>query len=236
MIAVSSRPSFVRTGLVLLGVIAASYQHGPAAEVAPPPGCDEIVFTQRVSGNDHWYGNFGHYCETESPYTDRAIIKEGDMRYAFGNGGRLCRLNFRTGKLTVLLDDPEGGVRDPNVHYDGKKILFSYRKAGTKTFHLYEIDVDGGNLRQLTDGPDNDIEPIYTPDGGIVFCSSRCHRFVPCWRTQVATLYRCDGDGRNIRMISNNAEQENTPWMMSDGRVLYMRWEYVDRHMMLYHH
>ena len=202
----------------------------------PMAGCDEIVFAQRVSGNDHWYGNFGHYCETESPYTDRAIIKEGDMRYAFGNGGRLCRLNLRTGKLTVLLDDPNGGIRDPNVHYDGKKILFSYRKADTKTYHLYEIDVDGTNLNQLTDGPDNDIEPIYTPDGGIVFCSSRCHRFVPCWRTQVATLYRCDADGGNIRMMSNNAEQENTPWMMPDGRVLYMRWEYVDRHMMLYHH
>ena len=150
----------------------------------PMAGCDEIVFAQRVSGRDHWYGNFGHYCETESPYTDRALIKQGDMRYAFGHGGRLCRLNLRTGKLTVLLDDPQGGVRDPNVHYDGRKILFSYRKGGTTTYHLYEIDADGSNLRQLTDGPDNDIEPIYTPDGGIVFCSSRCHRFVPCWRTQ----------------------------------------------------
>ena len=236
MMAILSRLPFVFTSLIVFGLTAASCRHGQAAVVSLPTGCNEIVFAQRVSGNDHWYGNFGHYCETESPYTDRAITKEGDMRYAFGNGGRLCRLNLRTGKLKVLLDDPEGGVRDPNVHYDGKKVLFSYRKAGSKAFHLYEIDVDGGNLRQLTDGPDNDIEPIYTPDGGIVFCSSRCHRFVPCWRTQVATLYRCDADGRNIRMISNNAEQENTPWMMSDGRVLYMRWEYVDRHMMLYHH
>ncbi len=202
----------------------------------PMAGCDEVIFAQRVSGRDHWYGNFGHYCETESPYSDRALIKEGDMRYAFGDGARLCRLNLRTGKLRVLLDDPRGGIRDPNVHYDGQKILFSYRKSGTKTFHLYEIDVDGTNLRQLTGGPDNDIEPIYTPAGGIVFCSSRCHRFVPCWRTQVATLHRCDADGRNIRMMSNNAEQENTPWMLPDGRILYMRWEYVDRYMLLYHH
>ena len=202
----------------------------------PLRDCDEIIFAQRVSGNDHWYGNFGHYCETQSQYADRAVTKEGEMRYAFGDGGRLGRLNLRTGKLTVLLDDPAGGVRDPNVHYDGGKILFSYRKGGTKTYHLYEIDVDGANLRQLTDGPDNDIEPIYAPDGNIVFCSSRCHRYVPCWRTQVATLYSCDSDGREIRMLSNNAEQENTPWMLPDGRILYMRWEYVDRNQMLYHH
>ena len=37
-------------------------------------------------------------------------------------------------------------------------------------------------------------------------------------------------------MLSNNAEQENTPWMLPDGRVLYMRWEYVDRNQLLYHH
>jgi hydrazine synthase alpha subunit-like protein/WD40 repeat protein len=236
--------------MACLGVVLfVSLGHGPVC-AEPEPGstllrdamdgplrnCHEIIFAQRVSGNDHWYGNFGHYCETQSQYSDRAITKEGDMRYAFGDGGRLSRLNLRTGKLTVLLDDSSGGIRDPNLHYDGGKILFSYRKGGTKTYHLYEIDVDGSNLRQLTDGPDNDIEPIYTPSGSIVFCSSRCHRYVPCWRTQVATLYGCDADGRNIRMLSNNAEQENTPWMLPDGRILYMRWEYVDRNQLLYHH
>ena len=50
-------------------------------------GCEEIVFAQRVSGRDHWYGNFGHYCETESPYTNNALIKTADNRYAFGEGG-----------------------------------------------------------------------------------------------------------------------------------------------------
>jgi hypothetical protein len=94
------------------------------------------------------------------------------MRYAFGNGGRLCRLNLRTGKLTVLLDDPEGGVRDPNVHYDGQKILFSYRKAGTKTFHHFRdpyplsedlfLVADKEGLHLLTS--DGQTETIYRPD------------------------------------------------------------------------
>ena len=50
-----------------------------------------------------------------------------------------------------------------------------------------------------------------------------------CWFTRVATLYRCDGDGQNIRMLSSNNDHDNTPWMLPDGRILYMRWEYVDR-------
>ncbi|MCL4202754.1 MAG: hypothetical protein KJ000_09675 [Pirellulaceae bacterium] len=196
---------------------------------------EEIVFAQRVSGRDHWYGNFGHYSD-DSPYTNAALLQRDGKRFAFGEGGRLCCLNLRTGKLRVLLEDPRGGIRDPQVHYGGNKILFSYRPGGTEAYHLYEINSDGSGLVQLTDGPDNDIEPIYTPEGGIVFCSSRCHRYVPCWRTQVATLYRCDADGRNVRMLSNNAETENTPWMLPDGRIVYMRWEYVDRNQLLYHH
>ena len=136
----------------------------------------------------------------------------------------------------MLLDDPKGGVRDPQVHYDGQKILFSYRKGGTHPFHLYEINIDGTGLRQLTDGPDDDIEPTYCPDGSIIFCSSRCRRFVNCWYTRVATLYRCDGDGSNVRMLSSNNDHDNTPWVLPDGRILYMRWEYVDRSQVHFHH
>jgi hypothetical protein len=187
-------------------------------------GLSEIVFALRQPGKDgHWYANFGYYAEDTN-------------RLTYGDGGRLCRLNLRTGKLTTLLDDPKGGIRDPFVDYDGKKILFSYRKGGTPFYHLYEINAEGSNLRQLTDGPRDDIEPIYLPEGDIMFCSSRCNRWVNCWLTQVAVLYRCGADGKNVRMISSNNEHDNTPWMLPDGRVLYTRWEYVDRSQVLFHH
>jgi mono/diheme cytochrome c family protein len=186
--------------------------------------CDEIVFACRQEGHDgHWYANFGYYAE-------------GQQRKAFRAQGRLCKLNVVTGDVVTLVDDPEGTVRDPQVHYDGRKILFSYRKGGTDHFHLYEINADGSGLRQLTDGPYNDIEPAWLADGGIVFCSDRCHRWVNCWLTQVAVLYRCDADGGNIRPLSSNNEHENTPWPLPDGRVLYQRWEYVDRSQVHYHH
>ncbi|MEZ6080945.1 MAG: hypothetical protein R3C56_36330 [Pirellulaceae bacterium] len=57
-----------------------------------------------------------------------------------------CRLNLRTGELKLLIDDPQGGVRDPQMHYDGQKILFSYRRGGTPTCHLYEINAIGNLL------------------------------------------------------------------------------------------
>lgn len=203
---------------------------GPLAHV------EEMVFAVRVAGWDHWYANFGYYAATVPEYPPQQGMPDERIPPLFGEGGQLCRLNLRTGELQVLLDDPQGGVRDPQVHYGGKKILFSYRPGGQAYYHLYEIDSDGGNLRQLTHEPFDDIEPTYLPDGGIMFCSSRGKRFVNCYRTPVAVLYRCDADGQHVRMISSNIEHDNTPWPLLDGRVLYMRWEYVDRSQFCFHH
>lgn len=197
---------------------------------------DEIVFAARVPGNDHWYANFGYYSSPNREYPPQRAPEGVTLPPIFKDGGRLCRLNVRRQELTVLLDAPKGSVRDPQVHYDGETILFSYRKEGDAYFHLYEIRADASGLTQITDGPYNDIEPAYLPDGGIVFCSDRCQRFVNCWITPVATLYRCEADGSGIRAISTNIEHDNTPWVLPDGRVLFMRWEYVDRSQVDFHH
>lgn len=196
-------------------------------------GVREIVFSTRADGqDDHWYANLGYWS-----YDENAPL--------YGKGGRLCKLNLANDTMTVLIDDPEGTIRDPTVHYDAEKILFSWRRGGTRVFHLYECDLAGGSIRQITGGEYDDIEPCYLPDGGIVFVSSRAKRYVNCWLTQVATLHRCDADpsaaelcggGKNVRELSANIEHDNTPWVLPDGRVMYQRWEYIDRSQIDYHH
>jgi hypothetical protein len=185
----------------------------------------QVVFAARNVGTDpHWYANFGYWSEDASK-----------MMYGVA-GARLVRLDLVSGKARDLVNDPAGGIRDPAVDYDGAKVLFSWRKGGAKQYHLYEINVDGTGLRQITDGPFDDIEPCYLPGGDIVFVSSRCRRWVSCWYTQVAILHRCTKDGKEIRPISANIEQDNTPAVMPDGRVLYTRWEYIDRSQVDFHH
>ena len=185
----------------------------------------EVVFCARKPNptDGHWYANFGYYAHDPS-------------RKAWQEGTKLCRLNLDTGVVTPLLEDVRGGIRDPQVHYDGQKILFSYRKGGSENYLLYEINRDGSGLRQVTFGEFDDIEPTYLPDGDIVFVSSRCKRWVNCWLTQVATLHRCGPNGENVHALSSNNEQDNTPWPLPDGRLLYTRWEYVDRSQVHYHH
>ncbi len=227
----AGKPVDGKYGTFSPGPLLGKFLEGPMA------GLDEIVFAVRVPGRDHWYVTFGNYSCDYGPPAERAFKKDDHgVCWGYGDGARLCRLNLRTGQLQVILEDATGGIRDPQMHYDGQKILFSYRKGGTHPFHLYEINIDGTGLKQLTDGPDDDIEPTYCPDGSIVFCSSRCRRFVNCWYTRVATLYRCEADGSQIRLLSSNNDHDNTPWVLPDGRILYMRWEYVDRSQVHFHH
>ena len=200
----------------------------PKALAGPLRNVEDLIFCTRSRYDDpHWYANIGYYCEDEHK-----------KAYA-GNGkpdaGRLCKWNIRSGKLTTLLDAQGGSIRDPQVHYDAQKILFSYRKAGTDFYHLYEISTDGSGLKQLTSGEFDDYEPTYLPDGDIAFVSTRCKRWVNCWMTQVGVIHRCAADGSHIEMISPNTEHDNTPWPLPDGRLLYMRWEYVDRSQVEYH-
>lgn len=192
-------------------------------------GLEEIIFANRGSYNDgHWYANIAYYCEDEN-------------KKAYANNGkpdtsRLCRLNISTGEIKVLLDAGGGSIRDPQVHYDAGRIIFAWRKPGVEQYHLYEINVDGSGLKQLTSGNYDDYEPTYLPDGSIIFVSTRCQCWVSCWMTQVGVLYRCDGEGNNIRRVSSNIEHDNTPSVLPDGRILFTRWEYVDRSQIGYHH
>lgn len=219
---------------LLLPVVLSAILLGDELPVSPANGLirqlqesnfDEVVFAARGSNptDGHWYANFGYYAED-------------DQIKAYVEGSLLAKLNIHTGETTVLLQDATGTIRDPVVDYDGKTIVFSYRQGGTVFFNLYEIQSDGTGLRQLTHGEYDDIEPCLLPDGGIVFVSSRCQRWVNCWLTQVANLHRSNRDGSNIRMISANIEHDNTPWVLPDGRILHTRWEYVDRNQISFHH
>lgn len=222
---------------LLLGLADASSVPARAAEpdlltpalAGPLQDLEEVVYCVRLAYDDpHWYANIGYFCDDEN------------QKARSGNGGPdaglLCKLNLRTRQVEVIHNAQGGSVRDPQLHYDGGKILFSLRPAGTDFYHLHEINIDGTGLRRLTDGPFDDYEATYLPDGGIAFVSTRCKRWVNCWMTQVGIIHRCEADGSNIRAISANTEHDNTPWVLPDGRLIYTRWEYVDRSQVEFHH
>lgn len=137
------------------------------------------------------------------------------------------------GSLRQLMPQPplHGSIWRPDLSYDGHHVLFCYKPHNEKSFHLYEIGLDGAGLRQLTDGPYDDLDPIYLPDGEhILFSSTRGHTYVRCMPpTSAFVLARCDRDGKDIYLLSRNNEPDYLPSVLHDGRILYTRWEYTDK-------
>ena len=144
-------------------------------------------------------------------------------------GGRLLILDGLSpaGRLTKLMpvEPLHGTFWRPDLSFDARRVLFSFHPANEKNFHLYEINIDGSGLRQITAGIYEDVDPIYLPDDKhIIFASTRGHNYVRCMPpTNSFTLTRCDLDGKNMFLISRNNEPDYLPALLRDGSYISNR-------------
>ena len=154
------------------------------------------------------------------------------MGIAATPGGRLLVLDglHPGGTVSLLAPDKPGSFWRPDLSFDARRVLFCYKAHDAKSFHLYEMDITTRRTRQLTDGDYDDIDPIYMPDGHILFTTTRGNTYVRCGPFIYSyILARCDADGGNVYLISNNSEPDFVPALLADGRVIYSRWEYTDK-------
>ena len=145
-----------------------------------------------------------------------------------------------------------GSFLSPEVSFDGKTILFAYSEAKAwekyqgqeayewkpeYSYHIFKCDADGGNLVQLTDGPWNDFDPCFLPNGRVAFISERRGGYLRCGRhCPVYTLHSMQADGSQITRLSHHETHEWNPSVAHDGRIVYTRWDYVDRDTNVAHH
>ena len=188
-------------------------------------------------------------------------------------GGIYLLEGFKSGwpRLRCLTEGwGEGNFLRPDLSYDGKKILFAYCKYYSHVakmkkvdkeklpedmfYQIFEMNIDGTGVRQLTRGRYDDFDARYLPNGDIVFLSTRKGQFVQCSKAGIAstqratlpdsyvrcgggsirpvpvfTLHAIDGYGGNLRPVSAFENFEWTPSVADDGRILYARWDYIDR-------
>lgn len=180
----------------------------------------EIIFTKFRTLRPSFYA-----------YTEGLSDARGECNYYGGGELSSIRMNGIWAEETRLLTDEDGVFRDPNVHFDGKHLLFSWKKSAKEDdFHLYEMDLVTKNVKQLTKGEKQaDIEGIYLPDDNILFNSTRNGNAVDCWFTEVSNLYVCDREGRYMRQVGFDQVHTSNPTLLDDGRVVYTRWDYNDR-------
>ena len=167
-----------------------------------------------------------------------ALVMRRDLRpshvYTYhveglSKGGGLYVADFAKGEVRRLVDASEGIVLDAQTSYDGKQVLFSWKRTMAEPFAVWRINADGTGLEKVISGPCNNQNACWLPDGGIAFTSDRKPAFAYCWTSTSPVLYRADGDGKNVVRLSANYLTDFTPSVMRDGRILFSRWEYVDR-------
>ncbi len=150
---------------------------------------------------------------------------------SFRGGGALKKIDLKTGTVTTLVDSPKGMCRDPDVSFDGKRVVFSMRRHIGEDYKIFEVAGAGASgLKQLTFAKGAaDFDPLYLSDGSIVFSSTREPKYAMCNRHIMGNMFRMDGDGANIHQIGKSTLHEGHGTLTPDGRILYDRWEYVDR-------
>ncbi|MDA3925125.1 MAG: prolyl oligopeptidase family serine peptidase [Kiritimatiellae bacterium] len=146
---------------------------------------------------------------------------------------------------------PAGNFMTPELSFDAERVLFAYCpvKNAPKSwgfndqtkglrYHIHELTLASGTVRTLTQGDTDNFFPVCLPGGDILFSSTmrggyhRCGRG-PCF---VYTLARMSANGENPRSISFHETHEWDPCLLNDGRIIYTRWDYVDRNAVHYQH
>lgn len=114
-----------------------------------------------------------------------------------------------------------------------------YYWAPETTFHVFRMDLSSGAITQLTDGPCNEFDPCFLPDGRVAFISERRGGFLRCGGNRpnpTFTLYAMERDGRDIIPLSFHETNEWNPSVDHQGMIAYTRWDYVDRDSDCGHH
>ena len=137
------------------------------------------------------------------------------------------------GEATTIIEDPNGSfVGDINLHWNAEKMLVT-ALASDKTWQVFELNIDGSDFQQVTPsiGADVDnVEGCFLPDGAVLFISTANMMGVPCvdGASVVGNIYRIEKDGKTIRQLTFEQDQDWCPVLLPNGRVMYQRWEYID--------
>jgi hypothetical protein len=200
-------------------------------------GCD--------SGNSNVLGGIPAIA-----YLSRAPIETGNVFDYTGGGGEANLFTLTpptaSGLKKNLTNWKGADINSFDVSFDAREIVFSARAPKDDKFHLYRVLVDGGNPCdaamgkvstgpcQITDGPNDQVYPIYLPAGRIFFMTNQNVEGaeVPQFedeyeRARTAQAGTLAIDGSDQVLAPRNVSHRVFPTLLSDGRVLLTEWRHL---------
>jgi hypothetical protein len=163
-------------------------------------------------------------------------------------GGRLM-IREANGSTRILIDSSMSfngisliDVQQPCVNWDGERILFSGIESRDSSWRIYEIRKDGTGFRKITFTDRNinlsqfgaaairflkydDIDPVYLPNGKIIFSSTRFPTISESGFVLATNLFIIDSTGLNrFRITSERNGAEKPTIDPVSGKIVYSRW------------
>ena len=200
-------------------------------------GFEEIIFVKRKPySSDHYYTDINNGTSPD--------------RFLPDNGIYIYNLRTRSERAVVTAADLPGGkgfIGKISLSFDARKVIFDFRQDPDSGFRIWEVNTGRTGLRQVSFPPKDeaekvarwhkswhtdDIHPCYLPDGDVIFSSTRCEHTVLCGGSAhlvAPGLHRMRADGTQVEQLTRSPVSEFCPVVLDDGRVMYHRWEYIDK-------
>jgi hypothetical protein len=171
---------------------------------------------------------------TQVPAVQRMVrtVTEGMALPDPCGGGRIV-IYYPNGSPLDLTAGFESAC-DPEVSFDGQRVLFAGKRSATDSWDIYEIGTDGTGLRQVTRGLGDCRHPLYlstlytlisdTPWHQIAFVSNLSKTAGEYGPWAVSAIYSSRLDATGLMRLTHGPSGESDPFQMDDGRLLFSGW------------
>lgn len=201
---------------------------------------DKIIATRFVLGDAARTCTTNAMCMPMSNYM--GLIDTPSSGY----DAEICELShLRTGDVqrrTIYKPTRGEGIADVQLHWNADRMLFAssanivydpFYNQAYPSWRIFEVGVDGKNLKMVTDLPEPDLEyadPCYLPDGRILFTTNIGYNGIPCEHGQrvIMNLAIFDPKTKEMRKLTFDQDGNWSPTVLNNGRIMYTRWEYTD--------
>jgi len=157
----------------------------------------------------------------------------GMLRADCGENARLVVV--RPDASTKVLTEDFHSACDPEISFDGTRLLFAGKRNAGDNWNIFEMAVDGSDVRQITRDTGDCRSPSYQstlytiispkPWYQLTFVGSRPLRSNECGLGNATSLYSCKLDGSAVRQLTFNLSADFDPCLLPDGRVVFASWQ-----------
>jgi len=193
------------------------------------PDGSHLFFTKQVNAEKPNIGTFpgppeGAEWADPAQVIDHVIYRRDGSGYVDDAHTHIFVISADGGAPRQLTSGPYDHT-SPGWAPDGETIIFTADRSGNAALdpnneQIYEISVETGELNQITDKRGPHSNPVISPDGRFIAYTGYDDEFLGY---QLTELYVMNRNGSNLRLISENLDQDvsNLTWADDSGSLFF---------------